>query len=212
MTAMDLFSNYPFLEPISDKTEDSVIPALKKVLSFFKSPKHILADNGGEFIGANFKAFCAERSIEIRHTSPHYPQSNAMLERWHRFLNEVIKTQRALGCENWEEGAISALTVYRMLPHTSSRESPLFLFTGQDPSYHLDHLLPTRPREIWNHNGPSLEMLKYASGLGRANMARSRLRNHKVVAQEQRPLRENDRVLRKNPNPSKLAPRWLSGY
>ena len=212
LTAMDLYSNYPFLEPIADKTEASVVPALKKILSLFKTPESILADNGGEFISKGFKRLLEDRGIKLVYTCPHYPQGNAILERWHRFLNEVIRQQSDLGYGNWEEGATAALSVYRILPHTTTRESPLFLMTGQDPSYHLDKLLPTRPKELWNDVGPPIDMLGYAAALGRANVARGRLRNKKMAALEQRPLRPNDRVLRKNPTPSKLAPKWLSGY
>ena len=45
-------------------------------------------------------------------------------------------------------GGVHALQAYRKLPHTSTGECPLFLATGQDPSYTIDHLLPTVPQEI----------------------------------------------------------------
>jgi len=46
----------------------------------------IISDNGPQFIAKDFKEFLRHCSMTHVRTSPHYPQSNGKIERWHRSL------------------------------------------------------------------------------------------------------------------------------
>lgn len=46
----------------------------------------IISDNGPQFIARDFKSFIRLAGMTHVRTSPHYPQSNGKLERWHRTL------------------------------------------------------------------------------------------------------------------------------
>jgi putative transposase len=46
----------------------------------------IISDNGPQFIAKDFKEFLRVCSMTHVRTSPHYPQSNGKIERWHRSL------------------------------------------------------------------------------------------------------------------------------
>jgi transposase InsO family protein len=50
-----------------------------------KRPR-IISDNGPQFIARDFKEFIRLTGITHVRTSPHYPQSNGKLERWHGSL------------------------------------------------------------------------------------------------------------------------------
>jgi putative transposase len=48
----------------------------------------IISDNGPQFVAKDFKEFIRLWQTSHVFTSPHYPQSNGKLERWHRTLKE----------------------------------------------------------------------------------------------------------------------------
>jgi transposase InsO family protein len=46
----------------------------------------LISDNGPQFVAKDFKEFIRVAGMSHVRTSPHYPQSNGKLERWHRTL------------------------------------------------------------------------------------------------------------------------------
>ena len=60
----------------------------------------IISDNGPQFIAKDFKEFIRLWQTSHVLTSPHYPQSNGKLERWHRTLKEqAIRPKTPLSLE-----------------------------------------------------------------------------------------------------------------
>src|SRR6201993_2279090 len=57
----------------------------------------IISDNGPQFIARDFKEFIRISGMTHVRTSPHYPQSNGKLERWHKSLkSECIRSRTPL--------------------------------------------------------------------------------------------------------------------
>ncbi|OJT02422.1 Copia protein [Trametes pubescens] len=50
------------------------------------------ADNGGEYVGNAFKAFCKERGIQLQTTSPRTPEQNGVAERQNRSVFDRVRT------------------------------------------------------------------------------------------------------------------------
>lgn len=60
----------------------------------------IISDNGPQFVAKEFKEFIRLWQTSHVLTSPHYPQSNGKLERWHRTLKEqAIRPKTPLSLE-----------------------------------------------------------------------------------------------------------------
>jgi transposase InsO family protein len=60
----------------------------------------IITDNGPQFIAKDFKEFIRICGMTHVRTSPHYPQSNGKLERWHKSLKvECIRPKTPLSLE-----------------------------------------------------------------------------------------------------------------
>jgi len=53
----------------------------------------IISDNGPQFVAREFKEFIRLWQTSHVFTSPHYPQSNGKLERWHRTLKEQARSR-----------------------------------------------------------------------------------------------------------------------
>jgi len=61
----------------------------------------IISDNGPQFIAKDFKEFIRLCGMTHVRTSPHYPQSNGKIERWHRTLKgDCIRVQTPLSLED----------------------------------------------------------------------------------------------------------------
>jgi transposase InsO family protein len=69
----------------------------------------IISDNGPQFIARDFKEFIRLTGITHVRTSPHYPQSNGKLERWHGSLKRERLRMAPLGSL---EEARSKVTLY----------------------------------------------------------------------------------------------------
>ena len=216
LTAICMHSQYPFAEIVDDKKGKTVTNAFQNILSYVSDPVEILTDNGGEFISKEFKALCEAKHIKQVFSAPYHPQTNGVLERFHKYLNTVVRLTKNFSLEGeWWPSVRSALETYRRMPHTSTGETPLFLFTGQEPKYTIDHLLPTRPKEIWNtaENTFDLAQLRTAYALARKNCSLARLKN-RVKVFKARKLQAGDRVYRRLQRDvrSKDDMVWIPGY
>ena len=152
LTAMDLHSQYPFIVFLKDKTSEETARALSEILAGIATPQEILSDNGKEFMGKEFQEVLRKRWIKHITTAAYSPQSNGILEQFHRYLRQYVRMSlkyQAVAEKDgwhWKGACLTALEAYRKLPHTSTGECLLFLATGQDPSYTIDHLYPQSHR------------------------------------------------------------------
>ena len=63
--------------------------------AFPNAHPRIISDNGPQFIANDFKAFIRFCGMTHVRTSPHYPQSNGKIERWHKSLKtECVRRQK----------------------------------------------------------------------------------------------------------------------
>ena len=214
LTAIDLFSQFPFAEVIEDARSVTVCNALQNIFQYV-TPKEILSDNGPEFISQHFAALMESRKIKHFRSAPHSPQTNGVLERFHRYLNAcVTKTIHYTAEQEFWPAVRSAIETYRRLPHTQTGEAPMFLFMAQEPVYSIDHLLPTLSRGLnYTEDGKiDLDHLHTAYALGRKNLMLARRKNDKATKQSERPPQVGDRVLLKDPFRTKVDPTWQSGW
>ena len=216
LTAIDLHSQYPYAEQIQSHHAENIIEALSKIFSYFRPPLEILSDNGSEFKNDKVERYLKDMGIKHhRFSAPNKPNTNGILERWHSYLGEVYRMNMNLTQDcTPSKAVVAALTAYRRLPHSSSGESPLFLHACQEPTYSIDHLLPTKSREVWQTGQLNLSELKIAHGLARKNLCLARKRASKVERgkQGEPALKVGDRVYRKNMTRNKRDLKWLPGY
>jgi hypothetical protein len=216
LTAMCMHSMYPFARPIDDKKADSIRDAMLDILAEVGEPVEILSDNGGEFASEAFQTLLKDRKIAYRASAPYAPQTNGILERFHRYLNEQMRITTNFGNQGFWPSVRAALVTYRKTPHSSSGETPMFLFNGREPTYCIDHLLPTYSRNMWDESAGKwdLTVTKLAQALARKNTCLARLKNKVKIRDEDGLFAVGDRVYLRNNGKSKtkLSLRWLPGY
>ena len=214
-TAICTHSQYPFAVPTPDKTSASAIQALHLILADAVNCKELLTDNGPEFTSEEFQSFLRNCGIKHCRTAPYSPMSNGALERWHRFLNQVVRMSDGVREGNsWEDSVVAAYKAYRIMPHTSSGESPYFLVRGEDPNLVLDNWMPTLTRST-GRMLMDLEVrkqLQIAFGIARKNICLSRLRNKGKTTESPAEYNVGDLVTIKNNNAGKGERLWKVGY
>ncbi len=118
LTAMDLYSQYPFIIFIKDKTSEEAARALSGILVGIATQQEILSDNGKEFTGKEFQEVLSKRQIKHVTTAAYSPQSNRILEWFHRYLGQCIRM--SLKCQmvtdkdgwHWKGACLTALEAY----------------------------------------------------------------------------------------------------
>lgn len=107
----------------------------------------IISDNGPQFAAKEFKEFIRLWQTSHVFTSPHYPQSNGKLERWHRTLKEqAIRPKTPLNLEQAREVVAEFVDHY----NTVRLHSAIGYLTPQDK-------LAGRAEEIWQDRDAKLE-------------------------------------------------------
>ena len=209
-------TQYPFAVPMRDKTAASVISAFSEVLAVINSCESLTTDNGPEFTAKEFEEFLVNHSIKHVKTAPYSPQSNGVMEKWHRYLNQVLKL-----CgihrqgDDWEDSVMAALKAYRAMPHTASGESPHFLCFHTDPQLNIDVFLPILQRNMTDARQVDRVMgqLRVAYGLARKNLCLARRRAVNPRKTEPvSPIKVGDMVTVRQNHTSKSKPAWKHGY
>ena len=121
LVLIDYYSRWIEVEQIKTQTSAAIVSAMKNVFSRFGVPAVIRSDNGGCFIGEQFRLFAKENCIKLVTSSPRYPQSNGLAE-------SAVKIVKRLWSKCDDRAA--ALLAYRTAP-LSTGYSPSDLMLGR---------------------------------------------------------------------------------
>jgi len=98
LTVIYVFSRHADAEPLSNKTPEKVVEALKKIYKrdYLNIPEHFLQiDSGSEFKGA-FEKFAKENKIGIRRALPNRHRTQAVVESFNGILGKIIFELQAI--------------------------------------------------------------------------------------------------------------------
>ena len=102
LTAVDRLSRWPLAIPMIDITAGTVIDAFTHgLIASFGIPESITTDNGSQFSSAIWQQLLQTWGITSYFTTPYHPQSNGLVERFHRRLKESLKALMHDEPEQW---------------------------------------------------------------------------------------------------------------
>ena len=110
-------------------------------LARYPSPHVIVFDNGGKF-KREFKQICDNYGIKAKQTTSHNPQANAIIERVHKVLNDMLRSFD-LEKENLEEDNSfecflqSTAWAIRSTYHTTLQATSCQLVFGRDMIHNI---------------------------------------------------------------------------
>ena len=137
LLVVDYFSRYPEVIKLNTTTSKTVISSLKSIFSHHGIPSILMSDNGPQFDSSEMKTFANNYGFNHITSSPHYPQSNGLVER-------TVKTIKAL--LRHTDDPYLALLSYRSTPLPWCRYSLSELSMGRkvktDIPQTADHFTP----------------------------------------------------------------------
>ena len=100
---LDGFSRYivhwELREQMTEREVETIVQRGRE--AFPQARPRIISDNGPQFIAKDFKQFIRLCGMTHVRTSPHYPQSNGKIERWHQSLKtECIRPRTPLSLDD----------------------------------------------------------------------------------------------------------------
>ena len=132
LTAVDRFTRWPVAIPLTDISAQSVIDAfVSGWISNFGVPSTITSDRGSQFSSAIFQQLTRIWGIQTIMTTPYHPESNGMVERFHRRLKESLIALGADEPDKWFWRLPMALLAIRTTVKPDIGASPSDLVYGE---------------------------------------------------------------------------------
>ena len=98
LTIMDTATNFLEIVQIDNKTSRNITQMLtNNWLAQYPWPAQVIHDNGGEFIGHKFhQDIMRTLGITAKPTTVKNPQANAIVERLHKTMADVLRVRNAI--------------------------------------------------------------------------------------------------------------------
>lgn len=96
LTMIDRFSRWPEAAAIPDMTAETVAKTFVEVwVARFGTPSKLTSDQGRQFESQLMKELNVLLGLERVRTTPYHPQSNGMIECWHRPLKTALESHKS---------------------------------------------------------------------------------------------------------------------
>ena len=209
---VDCYSKFTILVPSSNHTVNTVSEALlRHVIPYFGTPRRLLSDRGREFISDIWTKLLRSLGIQRVLTSPYHPEGNAINERSHKTLNNMLRARLLEGSSSkaWVDKVPGIMLTLNAMPHEPHGFSASMIATGREPTLPPDVHLDAHPSPSVADPSENVEAITQ----------RLQLTHRQVTSPPSPPVANPYRVgsliyaLTKPPErTSKLSPRWKGPY
>jgi transposase InsO family protein len=138
MCVIDTFSKFAFVEPLKNKTSQSIAYTLQNIICKEGSPEVISSDNGSEFVNSHFIELCQRFNIKHKTSLPYHPQAQGQIE---RFNSTIKKTIFKYLTQHNSKRYIDALQLlvysYNTSVHNTTKRTPFEIHRKQFQSYKI---------------------------------------------------------------------------
>lgn len=152
LVVMDYFSKWPEVFAIPNQEAKTVSEEIvNHWVSRFGVPMELHSDQGRNFESKVFQEVCQLLGIRKTRTTALHPQSDGMVERFNRTLNEHLSKVVGVDQRNWDRHISLFLMAYRNAVHTSTGHTPsevLFGKTATLPSEIKFGASPEEPKNV----------------------------------------------------------------
>jgi len=129
LTIIDRFTRWPEAIPLHDSLAETCAEALCRVwIARFGAPEVIVTDQGRQFESVLFKELSQLMGFKRNRSTAYHPQSNGLLERWHRTLKATLMSYNE---ERWTKALPLVLLGLRTTLREEFLASPAELVYGE---------------------------------------------------------------------------------
>lgn len=130
VTFIDRASRWMEACPVSSITAEEIGHAfMSSWVSRFGVPLELVTDRGRQFESEIFRELSSVLGFVRMRTTAYHPQSNGLLERWHRSLKASLRTRLRDSRDNWFHALPAILLGFRNAPQDNGL-SPFNMVTG----------------------------------------------------------------------------------
>ena len=97
LLVVDFYSRIPEIEKLENTSSATVISKLKSIFARHGIPAEVVSDNGPQHTSNEFKKFVSDWDFKHNTSSPRYPQSNGLAEKYVQITKRLIEKARKDG-------------------------------------------------------------------------------------------------------------------
>ena len=209
---VDCFSKYTILIPSSNHTVNTVSEALMRhVIPYFGTPHRLLSDCSRDFISAIWTKLLRSLGIQQVLTSPYHSEGNAINERSHLTLNNMLRARLLKGpsTKSWVDKVPGIMLTLNAMPHEPHGFSASMIATGHEPTLPSDLVSDASPSSAAEDTPEYIETIQRRLQLTHQQMASP------PATPTTNPYQIGNLIFALTTPPehtSKLAPRWKGPY
>ena len=114
---------------------------VEEIISRHGVPRELLSDRGAAFLSKLLHEIYSLMGIHKVSTTAYHPQTDGLVERFHRTLTSMLSKTTQPGGLDWDDRLPYVLFAHRCSEQESIRESPFFMVYGRDPVLPTDEAL-----------------------------------------------------------------------
>lgn len=135
LSIMDHCTGWVEAKALPNKAAEGIFQFIfREYIPRFSAPEVFLTDNGLEFKNKLLMGHLKALGVDVRHTTPYHPQSNGMIERYHRTIKNMFRRLVNSRANNWETYLGDVLLVMRTVVSDVTGFSPFYLTYGRHPN------------------------------------------------------------------------------
>ena len=138
LIVIDYFAKWPEAYPIPDQEATTVAEVLVREFIYrYGVPQELHSDQGRNFESAVFAGVCKLLGMHKTQTTPLHPQSDGMVERFNRTIENQLAAYVAENQRDWDQHIPMLLLAYRSSIHEATKWTParLMLYNFQLTSF-----------------------------------------------------------------------------
>ena len=141
LTAMDDYTRYCTAIPIKAKNDTK--GALREWINMLETQcntkvMYLQANWGGEFRNTELASWCKKKGIQLKETVPRHSETNAIIERLNRTLQDIARTAMiGSGVQLWGDAIQWAAYTKNRIPYKTLGKSPIEALIGRNDRSNL---------------------------------------------------------------------------